>query len=381
VFEVKRNASFVYADQLAGYDLGPEHPLKPIRLRMVYELLKAYGVFDSEPDLMVEATPASEAEILQAHDSDYVDAVRKLSRGEHIPSARDYGFGYADNPPFPGMYEASLLYTGASLTAARQVMLGESQVSFSISGGLHHALRNRASGFCIFNDPSVAIHELLHKFSRVTYIDIDAHHGDGVQYAFEGRSDVLTISIHESGDSLFPGTGFPEDIGSGAGAGYSVNMPVAAYTDDATWLRVLQEIVPPLLESFSPDVIVAQLGADGHFGDPLTHLNLTTAGWLQAVKMILGLGRPVIALGGGGYNLSSVTRMWTLAYAAMLDVELPDEIPASFAAKYGIQRLRDAVPPVVSASQERRAAEYASDTIAKIKGLVFPIHGINASGC
>ena len=370
-----RSATFVYGDQLAGYDLGPQHPLKPVRLRMVYELLQAYGVFGNKAGL-VEAAPATDQDILQAHDADYVEMVRRLSRGEDVPSARDYGFGYGDNPAFPGMYEASLLYTGASLTAARQVVSGESRVSFSISGGLHHALRNRASGFCIFNDPVVAIHELLHKLGRVAYIDIDAHHGDGVQYAFEDRSDVLTISIHESGDSLFPGTGFAEDIGSGPGAGYSVNLPVAAYTDDATWFRVLQEIVPPLMESYSPDVIVAQLGADGHFGDPLTHLNLTTDGWLQAVKLILGLGKPVVALGGGGYNLSSVTRMWTLAYAAMLGTDLPDQIPASFADKYGIRRLRDAVRPEVSMSDQRRASEMAEATIATIRRAVFPVHGL-----
>lgn len=370
-------ASFVYADKLGGYNLSPDHPLKPVRLRMVYELLRAYGIFDARPEVLIEAVPATEPEILQAHTSDYVETVRRLSLGEDVAEAFSYGFGYGDNPPFSGMYEASLLYTGATLTAARQVMSGEVDVSFSISGGLHHALRNRASGFCIFNDPVIAIYELLHKFPRIAYIDIDAHHGDGVQYAFEDRSDVLTISIHESGEFLFPGTGFARDIGTGKGTGYCVNLPVAPYTDDATWLRLFEQVVPRLIDAFSPDVIVAQLGADGHFTDPLTHLKLTTHGWLQAVKMILGFGRPVVALGGGGYNLSAVTRMWTLAYAAMLGVELPDEIPLPFADTYGIHRLRDSIPPDISISEARQAAEQANETIATVKKLVFPIHGIS----
>ncbi|MDO8588919.1 MAG: acetoin utilization protein AcuC [Armatimonadota bacterium] len=370
-----RRIPFVYSDRLTGYDMGPQHPLKPVRLRMTFELLSEYGVFEHEAAVIVEPEPAAEEDVLQAHRPDYVDAVRPLGNDKTVPDARRYGFGPGDNPLFPGIFEASLLYTGASVTAAREVADG-ADIAFNISGGLHHALRDRASGFCIFNDPAIAVHSLLHKFKRIAYIDIDAHHGDGVQYAFHDRNDVLTISIHESGQSLFPGTGFAEDIGLGDGIGYSVNLPVAPFTGDEIWLRVFEEIVPPLVESYGPEVIVAQLGADGHFDDPLTHLNLTTAAWLEAVKTILGFGSPVVALGGGGYNLSSVTRMWTLAYATMLGVELSDQIPDRYAQQYGIRRLRDAISPVISASQQRYARDAADETIRTIRRLVFPIHGI-----
>lgn len=369
-------AAFVYSPEFSGYDLGSQHPLKPVRLRMTYELLNSYGMFGNPDGTLVTPIPATEDQILRAHDAEYVDAVRQISSGMSVQNPERFGFGYGDNPPFNGMYEASMLYTGASITAAELVASGEASIAFNISGGLHHALRNRASGFCVFNDPVAAINKLLSKFSHITYIDIDAHHGDGVQYAFQNRSDVLTISIHESGQWLFPGTGFAKDIGTGEGRGYSVNLPVAPFTDDETWLQVFSEIIPPLVQAFSPDVIVAQLGADGHFDDPLTHLSLTTQGWLKAVRTILDFGKPVIALGGGGYDLSAVTRMWTLAYAAMLQVDLPDKVPGEFLNKYGIRRLLDAVPPVVTQSQKRMAREVADETIRTVRELVFPIHGI-----
>jgi acetoin utilization protein AcuC len=365
-------ASFIYSDKLAAYDFGPEHPLKSGRLAMTFELLSSLGAFDHPESRLLEAGPASEEDVLLAHDPAYLDAVRKLSRGESVPSMHRFGFGVGDNPPFPGMYEASLLYTGASVQAARLISSAEERVAFNISGGLHHAMPGRASGFCIFNDPVVAIHRLLETFEKVAYVDIDAHHGDGVQAAFYSSRRVLTASIHESGRYLFPGTGYAEEIGEGEALGYSINAPLAPHSGDRELLRVFREAVLPVMLAFDPEVIVAQLGCDGHFRDPLAHLSYTTAGWLEVVRQILGLGKPVVALGGGGYDPTVVCRMWTLAWGAMTGQEFPDEIPQEFSRRHGVRRLRDGDAPKPSIAAAQEAERAAGQTIESIRDLVFP---------
>lgn len=353
------------------YNLSPSHPLKPERLAMTFELASQYGLFDHNSP--VEPAPATDSEVLSFHGADYLETVRALSEGSHVPLAGQFGFGYGDNPPFRGMYEASLLYTGASLTAAQLVIAGEARVAFNISGGLHHAKSNLASGFCVFNDPVIAIKHLLTKFDRIAYIDIDAHHGDGVQEAFYETSAVMTISIHESGEYLFPGTGFVQEIGRGEGLGYSVNVPLAPSTGDDVYAWVFREVVVPVVSAYRPQVIVAQLGADTHYTDPLAHLSLTTAGYIHTVRGIINLGKPLIALGGGGYNPSAVARLWTLAYAEMLEVELPDEIPDQFAVRYGVRRLRDSEGRMTSSPQ---AETYARQTVEALKRSLFPFHGL-----
>lgn len=370
-------ASLIYSNELMAYDFSPEHPLRPVRLKMTYELISSYGLLDSPNSRLLNPRPATEEEVLLAHDRNYLKAVKRLSADPNAYVDHSYGFHASDNPPFAGMYEASLLYTGASALAAELVMAEEVDVSFSISGGLHHAHRARAAGFCVFNDAVVAVKSLLEKFRRIAYIDIDAHHGDGVQEAFYDTDEVMTVSIHQSGRWLFPGTGMVEEIGKGKGLGYGINAPLAPGSGDAIALRVFDSAIAPLLDIYKPEVVVAQLGVDCHFGDPLTNLAYTSDGWLQLVRRILSLGVPVVALGGGGYDVRTVCRLWTLAYSAMLGVELQDDIPTIFADAYQIRHLRDRAKPQVSASEERRASEYADKTISEIHKQLFPLHGIS----
>jgi len=370
-------AAFIYSHEMTLYDLGPDHPLRPERLRLTFDLTSAYELLDRNSQL-IAPSPATREDIETVHHPAYIDAVKALSEGKPVANPASFGFGLTDNPPFRGMYEASLLYTGGSVAAAELVMRGEAERAFSISGGLHHAMPARASGFCIFNDPAIAIQRLRSKYSRIAYIDIDAHHADGVQAAFYGSNDVLTISIHETGDHLFPGTGYIHEIGEGEGVGYSVNIPLSPSTPDEVHVWSFDQIVPPLIDTFDPQVIVAQLGADAHYQDQLAHLCVTSEGYAAVVERIIGFGRPVVALGGGGYNVLTVARLWTLAYGLMLGRELPDEIPASFAETHGIQHLRDHTRPELSSYQDRFVRSSAEQTVQRLKELLFPHHGLPA---
>jgi acetoin utilization protein AcuC len=226
----------------------------------------------------------------------------------------------------------------------------------------------------------LAIQSLRASRLRVCYIDIDAHHGDGVQHAFYDQADVLTISTHERGDRLFPGTGFVEEIGVGAGRGYAVNLPLQPYTDDTVYLEAFDAVVPPLVAAFRPDVVVAQLGIDSHRTDPLTHLALSVNGFAEAVRRILALAPRLVALGGGGYDLSNVARAWTIAWALMNEAPLADRLPAAFvaaAARHlrGRTELWDRVEPV-PAGAARAAREFAREQVRALTRLVFPIHGL-----
>jgi acetoin utilization protein AcuC len=275
---------------------------------------------------------------------------------------------------FPGMYEAATLSAGASLVAAELVASRQVDAAFNISGGLHHAAAGHASGFCVFNDPALAIRYLLDRGLRVAYVDIDAHHGDGVQNLFYHEDRVLTISIHESGQYLFPGTGFVTERGTGRGLGYSVNIPLYPYTEDELYLWAFNEVVPPLLRAFAPDVLVTQLGIDSYHSDPLTHLQVTSRGYVAAVRALAGLAVPWLALGGGGYDIGAVARCWTLAYGVMLAVDWPDRIPTGFAQEHGIEHLRDTLALDLPAEVRQEARRFVEDEVAAIKRDIFPLH-------
>ena len=372
-----RRAAFVYEDALSGHELRTDHPMRPVRLRYTYDLLQAYGAFDGDASMLVPPRPAVEEELLWLHSSEYISAVRSFSVGLSGYDPRRFNFvGQGDNPIYSGMYDAAVLSTGASLAAAELVANREVDVAFSISGGLHHAAAGHASGFCIFNDPALAIMYLRQRGLRVAYVDIDAHHGDGVQDAFFDDDSVLTISVHESGRFLFPGTGFVNEVGAGSGIGYSVNLPLHPYTDDEIYLEAFHRVVPPILRAFAPDVLVTQLGIDSYHTDPLTHLQVTTRGYVEAVRELSRMGIPWLALGGGGYDLMAVARAWTLAYGVMLDVEWPDEIPGSFAKQHGVGQLRDNLTPQVPADVRQEARRFAEESLVELKEKVFPAHGL-----
>lgn len=370
-------AAFIYETALSQHILREDHPLRPSRLQYTYELLDAYGAFNDSTSKIVPPKPADEAALLTFHTKDYIEVVKSLSRGETVFNQAAYNFStYGDNPPYEGMYQASILPVGASLIATQMVMNGEVDVAFNISGGLHHAAPNYASGFCVFNDAVIAIKSLLQKGMRVAYIDIDAHHGDGVQNAFYDSDNVLTISIHEWGRYLFPGTGEVTETGTGAGKGYAVNIPLHPYTDDDTYLWAFREVIPPLVTRFKPDIIVSQLGCDTHYLDPLTHLMLTTRGYTEAVTEIKQLAPKWLALGGGGYEMGVVARSWTLAYGIMTDRDWADEIPEPYVQKYGIKRLRDKDKPHLNERSKDQAQSFARQKVTELKQLVFARHGL-----
>jgi acetoin utilization protein AcuC len=360
--------AFICSEDLWQSGHGPSHPLKPERLERTYHLLNAYHLFDGDRSRLIPARMPADEELCLFHTEEYVAAVRALSRGEADFNPARYNFGPGDNPIFESMFETEGLKVGAALVAAELVTSGEVDITFSFSGGLHHAAPARASGFCVFNDAAVAIHSLLARDLRVAYIDIDAHHGDGVQAAFYDSDRVLTISLHETGLYLFPGTGFVNEVGAGAGRGYAVNLPLPPYTGDQIYLWAFREVVPPLVEAFEPDVVVSQLGIDTHYLDPLTHLMLTTEGYGAVVEIIKGLAPRWLALGGGGYNVEVVPRAWTLAYGVMLGLDLPDELPPAYAERYGPGTLRDHEKPHISpdvAAQVQRQTEHAAEDLKR----------------
>ena len=285
--------AFIYTDAYLDYDYGPTHPLRIIRLKLNYELIRAYGLLDLPSVKFIPTIKADEENLALFHTREYLDILKEANDGYLEGDAYSYGLGPGDNPIFPGLYDWSLLTAGATLQAVDFVASGEGEMAFNIAGGLHHAMRSRASGFCYVNDPAIGILKLVNGGKRVAYIDIDAHHGDGVQKAFYQTDQVLTISLHESGYSLFPGSGFEYEIGEGEGEGYSVNLPFLPYTDDEVYLWAFEEIVPPLIRAFQPDVVVTQLGVDTFYNDPLTNLHLSIFGFEKVVRRIKESGSTV----------------------------------------------------------------------------------------
>ncbi len=343
------------------YDFGPGHPLKPERLRRAIVLLGRYG-FESP----VDPGPGDPRDALRVHSEEFVEAVRRLSADSGAlgwEMAR-YGFGAGDNPPFCGMYEASLAYVAGTVEAAKAVRDGE-KLAFNLSGGLHHARRAEASGFCVFNDPAIAVHILLEKFERVAYVDIDVHHGDGVQWLWYDDPRVLTCSIHQDGRTLYPGTGFVEETGE---AFTSVNVPLWPGTTGDVWLWAFEEGVLPFLAAFEPQAIVLQMGTDAHFLDPLAHLQVSAQEWLRAVDLVKAVGAPIVAVGGGGYNLTTVPRMWAAATLTLAGIAFEDEIPADLAERWEMPRFFDAALP----GPRGIGKEHAEQAVGRLREHLLP---------
>ncbi len=329
-------AGLVLCPEAKIYDHGPGHPLRPQRVLLTWDLIRACGLLD-RPNVETPACRvATDEEIGLVHTEDYIDATRRAGNGEAGDWSR-FGYGPGDNPIFDRMHEAGALVVGASLVAAEAVVDGRLEHAFNAAGGLHHAMPSRASGFCVYDDPAVAIAWLLARGAeRIAYVDVDVHHGDGPQAVFYTDPRVLTISIHESGEFLFPGTGFVSERGAGEAAGTKVNVPLHPGTGDEGWLEAFNAIVPPLVRRWEPDVLVTQLGCDTHHTDPLAHLQLTTRAYREAATTLHGLAHEAargrwVAVGGGGYQWARVVpRAWTLYFAEMCDAELPDPLPESW---------------------------------------------------
>lgn len=372
-----RKTAFIYADDLSRHTLSETHPMKPVRLRYTHELLEAYGAFDAPNVSLVPPREALVEEIMWYHSAEYIDAVRRLGDGDSSVDKRRFNFGPGDNPAYPGIYDAAVLSTGATMTAVEMLLSGDADAAFNISGGLHHAMPGYTYGFCVFNDPVIGIKKMVAEGMRVAYVDIDCHHGDGVQHAFYDTDAVLTISLHESGAFLFPGTGHTQEIGAGRGRGYSVNMPLYPYTTDEVYLWALREVAMPLLQRFRPDVLVTQLGIDSHFRDPITHLALSVQGHAAAVEELASVGASKwLALGGGGYDLQAVARAWALDFAVMSEQSLSAEIPPQYAERYGVSTLRDVEDIPIQADMIRDSRTFAEAGAQSVQRLVFGALGI-----
>ncbi|MBO0803785.1 MAG: acetoin utilization protein AcuC [Nocardiopsaceae bacterium] len=378
-------------DALTSYDFGPGHPMAPVRVALTVALARQMGVLSAPSVTTLEPPPATDAELELAHDGEYIEAVREAGRS--LRAAPAFGLGTPDDPVFEGMHEASALVTGATLAAARAVWTGASLHGVSVSGGLHHAMRRSASGFCVYNDPAIAITWLLSAGAeRVAYVDTDVHHGDGVQAAFYGDPRVLTISLHEHPASLFPGTGLPGEIGSGDGAGYAVNVALPAGTGDRGWLRAFDAVVPPLLRAFRPTVLVTQHGCDSHELDPLAHLELSVDAQRAAAVALHDLAHELcggrwLATGGGGYAVVQVVpRTWThlLAIAAGTPVD-PEaatpggwrELARSLTGETAPESMTDGAPARYTPFSSGIDPDDPVDrSIMRTRGAVFAHHGL-----
>jgi acetoin utilization protein AcuC len=334
-------AAIVHDVALENYGFGGEHPFDPLRVRLALELCGASRLLEDYP--FVSSEPATDEDLTTVHTLTYVRMVQKAGQGAGgLSDLLPYGLDTPDNPVFPHMHEACARVVGGVLAACRLVMAGEADHAMCISGGLHHALRSSASGFCVYNDAGVAISRLQeeHPGIRIAYVDTDAHHGDGVQWMFYSDPEVLTVSMHESGRYLFPGSGGVEESGRNGGVGYSVNVPLEPYTDDESWISSFEAVVPEVLRAFGPDLILSQNGCDGHALDPLTHLSATTRLYEHVPCRTHALAHELcggrwVATGGGGYDIWRVVpRAWTALWAAVSHQQLPERVSADWLSKW-----------------------------------------------
>ncbi|MDO9456540.1 MAG: acetoin utilization protein AcuC [Nocardioides sp.] len=383
-------ATVVFDPTLTDYDFGPDHPMAPVRVDLTMRLAGLLGVVG--PRLLTVPAPiASDDLIATVHGEQLIEAVRRADEAESL------GLGTDDNPVFPGMHQAAAHVVGASVEAFRQVWTGASPHSVNITGGLHHAMPDRASGFCVYNDVAVGIRWLLDQGAeRVAYVDVDVHHGDGVEAVFRDDPRVLTISLHESGQFLFPGTGASDDVGGPDAQGYAVNVPLPPGTGDAGWLRAFHAVVPPLLREFAPEVLVTQHGCDSHRDDPLADLELTVDGQRAAYLALHDLAHEVaggrwVATGGGGYAVAGVVpRAWTHLLAAVSGVPLDPATAVPEEWREHVGRLLGLPAPTLlgdlRAGTEPRwrpweegydPASWLDRNVQATRVAVFPYHGLD----
>jgi acetoin utilization protein AcuC len=375
---------------LIGYDFGRGHPLAPIRVDLTMRLAREFGVLDRENVRCLAAPLADKATLTMLHEEAYLAAVRRAGVD---PAAVDLlrGLGTGDNPTFVGMYEASALVAGQTVAAAEAVWRGDAAHAVNIAGGLHHAMAGAASGFCVFNDVALGIARLLALgASRVAYVDVDVHHGDGVQALFWDDPRVLTISLHESGRTLFPGTGFPQETGGPGALGTAVNVALPAGTGDAGWLRAFDAIVPPLLRAFAPDVLVTQHGCDSHAEDPLAHLALSVDGQRRSYALLHALAHEVaggrwLATGGGGYALVEVVpRSWTHLLAELTGDPLEPDIATAPAWQAHVRDLGATPPTRMTDGADATFSPWQGDerddldiAVLRTRQAIFPLHGLS----
>ena len=375
-----------YHDDYLAYDFGLYNALREERLFLAKKMIHSYGLVG--PSGAVESEPALpiDDEISTVHDKSYLQVLKKLSKDPRGFSF-SHGLGIADNPVFMGMYEAAAIQVGGTILACDSVARHESDRALNMGGGFHHALPKRASGFCLLNDVAIGIKRLLneHKFKRIMYVDIDVHHSDGVEEIFLEDPKVLKVSLHEDGHYLFPGTGAVDDIGKGSGEGYTINVPLPPYTGDVSYLHAFRKIVMPLAESFKPEVLFTQLGVDAHYADPLAHLNLSTRAYEQVGEALDQISSRFcksrwVAVTGGGYDIMTCARLWTLMFSKMMGRDLDNTIPmdwmeycrTAYTSVPEEGALRD--PP--SATGESTVSRAVAKVVEEVKKKTFKYHGL-----
>lgn len=381
----------VYDPTLTAYDFGPQHPMNPIRVDLTMRLAEALGV----GPLRLPAPDASDEDLLTVHSEEMLDAVRACGADPTRCEPR-FGLGTDDNPVFPRMHQAARHVVGATLEAAKRVWTGEVVHAANVAGGLHHAMPGMASGFCVYNDLAVAIRWLLDNGARrVAYVDVDVHHGDGVERIFYGDPRVLTISLHETGTMLFPGTGFPADNGGPEARGTAVNVALPPGTSDAGWLRAFHAVVPELVSNFAPDILITQHGCDSHRDDPLAHLMLTVDGQRASYQALHRLAHQVcggrwVATGGGGYAITEVVpRSWThlLAIVAGAPLDPQTEVPAQWREEV-TGRLGMRAPSLMTDGRDPQYRDFNEGydpdswldrSIHETRLAIFPEHGLSAT--
>lgn len=378
------DCAFIYSSRFSDFSFGGSHPFKVERFALTHQLLDSLLLL-SKPDVrVVEAPLALESELLSFHRQDYLNTLMEFSQGDGLRADFRFGLGDVENPVFHGLFDWVRLCCGGTLEAVRQVVDHNCRCAFNMAGGWHHAHAARASGFSYLNDAVVAINLLLSRGLRVAYVDLDAHHGDGVQEAFYDTDRVLTISLHETGKDFFPHTGFVKELGIGAGYGYSVNVPLAPHSDDLVFEQAFRQVVEPMLENFAPDVLISQMGMDVLRTDPLTRLELTTGSVDFAARTFLKTGLPWVALGGGGYDKLNSARGWTILWAAMSDQTVGEFIPEKFqevlkSLGYELSLLRD-LPHLAQPDDFCRAQEQLEKNLAFLERRLFTLHGIPFGG-
>jgi acetoin utilization protein AcuC len=383
-----RKLAFLYSPEIEGLRYPLDCPFKTQRAGLTRQRLRSFGLLGTEGRVEVAPRKAATADLERFHTAAYLKELQRAAGGDLTVDGLRMGLGGPDTPVFKDMFQYSAWACGAALTAADLLLARQADVVFNLLGGFHHAMTDRAAGFCYLNDVVLACLKLTEAGKRVLYLDLDAHHGDGVQAAFYRRNDVLTVSLHESGKTLFPWGGFENEIGEGPGAGYNVNVPLPAETYDEAFLMAFDRVVMPVLEAYAPDVIVLELGMDILAGDPLTHLRMTNNVVVEAVERLLRFPHPILVAGGGGYHVENTVRGWALAWRTFCGEN--DECDfglgmggVMLASSEWAGGLRDRILPVTP--QQRQAVEPELQTaIDNIINTVFKIQGIrtrSSVGC
>jgi len=375
-----RKSAFIYSSELEKYHYPPEHPFNVDRAKRVRQILNSMGLLSGDGRCEVPPEPADRITLKKFHSARYLHALKNASKGKWEAEALDMGIGTGDCPVFDGLYEYAVLACGATITGAKLILSGSADIAFNPSGGFHHAGPEKAAGFCYINDVALACQLFAEQGKKVLYLDVDVHHGDGVAYAFYDRSDVMTISFHQNPRTLFPGTGFENEIGTGQGKGYCVNVPLPVGTFDEAYMKAFNSIAPPLITAFNPDVTVLQLGADALAGDPLANLYLTNNVYVDVIDSLLSFREPILATGGGGYNVDNTVRAWALAWAVLSGADVSqDKNPAVSGVMLGSTEWQGGLRDrrlVISQAQQEVIIPAVEKTIETIKSTIFPIHGL-----